>query len=226
MKLEVLLGKTTEHLVPIEGTKCLIHQHMLQDFLRLQQDAQAEGLDLQIISAFRDHERQSLIWNKKARGERALFDDQGKELTFSSLSAKEIMWSILRWSAVPGCSRHHWGTDIDIFDAHTQRAEEVKLVPQECVGQGPAAALHGWLDSLMSQKSAYGFYRPYRTDRGGVAPERWHLSYHPVSSVIQEKYSFSIFQNNIKDSNLLLKEELLDHADEIYQRFFLNIDTP
>ena len=28
---------------------------------------------------------------------------------------------------------------------------------------------------------AFGFFRPYTTDRGGVAPEPWHLSYAPVA---------------------------------------------
>ncbi len=85
MNVDILLGKTTEHLVPIEGTKCLIHKQMLQDFLRLQKDAREAGFDLQIISAFRDYERQALIWNKKARGERTLLDDHGIALNFHTL---------------------------------------------------------------------------------------------------------------------------------------------
>src|SRR5690606_12745574 len=121
-------------------------------------------------------------------GERALLDDLGNPLNYSTLSPIEIMFSILRWSAAPGASRHHWGSDIDVYDAHTQKPEMVKLVPSECIENGPAAPMHEWLDSLISQNAAFGFYRPYNTDLGGVSPERWHLSYSPVSRRISEQY--------------------------------------
>lgn len=226
MNIDVLLGKTTEHLVPLEGTKFLIHHHMLTDFLRLQREARAEGFDLQIISAFRDYERQLRIWNLKASGERQLIDDQERPLEFSKLSPLEIVLAILRWSALPGSSRHHWGTDIDVFDASRQKSEDVQLVPSETFDEGPAARMHEWLDHRIASKEAFGFYRPYGTDRGGVSPERWHLSYYALSRRFLEAYTFSIFKKNIEHSDMLLKNVLLEHADEIYKRFFLNVDIP
>ena len=226
MNIEILLGQTTEHLVPLEGTRCFIHKQMLTDFLKLKKEAREAGFDLEIASAFRDYNRQLAIWNLKASGERQLLDDQERPLDFTKLSPLEIVMSILRWSAVPGASRHHWGTDIDVFDAHTQRLDEVKLVPSEVNGNGPAAKLHEWLDSRISAGNAFGFYRPYAADRGGVAPERWHISYNPLSRRYLEAYTFSIFKKNIEESEILLKDVLLENADEVYQRFFLNIDLP
>jgi LAS superfamily LD-carboxypeptidase LdcB len=226
MNIDILQGKTTEHLTTLDGTKYLIHKQMLSDFLRLQRDAHLDGFDLQIISAFRDYDRQLKIWNSKASGERQLLDDQERPLNFSKLSPTELMFAILRWSALPGCSRHHWGTDIDVYNGRTQTPEQVQLIPSETIGLGPSARLHEWLDEKMSSDSAYGFYRPYATDRGGVSPERWHLSYYSLSRRYLEAYTFSIFKKNIEDSDLQLKAELLDNADEIYQRFFLNIDLP
>ncbi len=224
MNIDILYGKTTEHLVPLEGTKFFIHHMMLRDFLRLQKDAAVDGFDLQIISAFRDHERQLKIWNLKASGQRQLIDDQEGPLDFGSLSPSQIVFAILRWSALPGCSRHHWGTDIDVYDGNTQKAEEVNLVPSETSGNGPAARIHEWLDHKISTNSAHGFYRPYATDRGGVSPERWHLSYYSLSRRYLEAYSFSLFKKNIQESDMLLKDVVLEHADEIYQRFLVNID--
>lgn len=226
MNIDILLGKTTEHLVPVAGTKYFIHHQILTDFLRLQKEAAKEGFDLQIISAFRDYERQLKIWNLKASGERQLIDDQERPLDFSKLSPIEIVMAILRWSALPGCSRHHWGTDIDVYDGKTQRAEEVKLVPSETIGKGPSAKLHEWLDTRMTSDTAFGFYRPYATDHGGVSPERWHLSYHALSRRYLESFTFSLFKKNIEESEILLKEVILENADEIYQRFFLNVDIP
>ena len=226
MNIDILLGKTTEHLVPLPGTKFLIHKQMLQDFLQLQKEAKEEGFDLRVISAFRDYERQLKIWNLKASGQRQLIDDQERPLEFSKLSPLEVMFAILRWSALPGCSRHHWGTDVDVYDGNTQTAEEVKLVPSETIGDGPSARLHDWLDSRMSTNNAFGFYRPYATDRGGVSPERWHLSYQPLSRRCLDNFSFSLFKRNLEESDILLKEQLLENADEIFQRYFLNVDLP
>lgn len=226
MNIEILFGKTTEHLVPLEGTKFFINKLMLTDFLRLQKDANEAGFDLKIISAFRDYERQLKIWNLKASGERQLIDDQERPLEFAKLSPLQIVMSILRWSALPGSSRHHWGTDIDVYNGRTQSADEVKLIPSETIGGGPSASLHDWLDEKMNSKNSYGFYRPFNTDLGGVSPERWHLSYHPLSRRYMESYTFSLFKKNIEQSDLLLKDIVLDNADEIFQRFFLNVDLP
>lgn len=226
MNIEILLGKTTEHLVPLEGTKYFIHHLMLTDFLRLQKAAAEEGFNLQIISAFRDYERQLKIWNLKASGQRQLIDAEERPLDFSSLSPVEIVFAILRWSALPGCSRHHWGTDIDVYDANTQTPQEVQLVPSETIGEGPSARLHDWLDSRINSNEAFGFYRPYATDRGGVSPERWHLSYYSLSRRFLEAFTPSLFKKNILESDMLLKDVVLEHAEEIYQRFFLNVDLP
>jgi len=226
MNIDILFGKTHEHVVPIEGTNCSIHKQALNDFLNLKRKALAEGLKLEIISGFRDYERQLKIWNLKAKGERPLYDDLGNVLEYSQLSPTEIMFAILRWSALPGTSRHHWGTDIDVFDAGTQTSKEVQLIPSECVDNGPAAKLHLWLDDMIETKNSFGFYRPYRRDLGGIAPERWHLSYAPLSRQMMDVFTFSLFKKNIHESDLLLKDELLQNAHEIYERFFLNVDLP
>lgn len=226
MNVDILFGKTQEHLVPLEGTKFLIHKHMLHDFLKLQQSAKNAGFDLQITSAFRDYDRQLKIWNAKARGERQLMDDEERPLEYSKLSPTEIVFAILRWSAIPGCSRHHWGSDIDVFDGLTQKAENVKLVPSECELNGPAAALHDWLDQQMKENKSFGFFRPYALDKGGVSPERWHLSYYPVSRRIIDVYTFSIFKRNIEQSDVMFKEIILKHAEDIFQRYLMSFDLP
>ncbi len=222
----MILGKTTDHLVPVEGTKFFVHKNMLHDFLKLQREAQYAGFDLQIASAFRDYDRQLQIWNAKATGQRTILDDQERPLEFSKLSPTEIVFAILRWSAIPGCSRHHWGTDVDVFDANTQKLEEVKLVPSECEGTGPAARMHAWLDDQMASNTSFDFFRPYKTDHGGVAPERWHISYYPYSRRLLEAYTISLFKKNISESEIALKDVLLEHAEEIFHRYILNYDLP
>ena len=226
MNIEVLFGKTLEHLVPLEGTKFLLHKQAHSEFIRLQKDAAVAGFDLQIASGFRDFNRQLGIWNAKARGERTLIDKNEIPLVFSQLSPVEILFAILRWSALPGCSRHHWGTDIDVFNAKTQARDDVKLVPSECEGNGPASSLHEWLDDKIAAGESYGFFRPYATDRDGVAPERWHLSYYPVARRMADHFTFSLFKKNVEENEIVLKNEIIENADEIFRRFVMNFDLP
>jgi LAS superfamily LD-carboxypeptidase LdcB len=226
MNVDILFGKTDEHLVSLEETNFMVHKQMVSELLKLKKDAFESGFDLQIASAFRGYDRQLKIWNLKASGERVLLDDQERPLDFATLSPVEIVMSILRWSALPGSSRHHWGTDVDVFDGNTQKIEDVKLVPSETRDSGPAAPLHAWLDERFASDASYGFFRPYSLDRGGVSPERWHLSYYPLSRRYLEAYTFTVFKKNIEESDMLLKDVVLEHADEIYRRFFLNIDLP
>lgn len=221
---DLLTGKTSIHLVPVPGTSYLVHKDMLHDYLKLKADAQEAGFQLEIISGFRDFDRQLRIWNAKASGQRQLLDDQERPLDFNQLSQTEIVFAILRWSAIPGCSRHHWGTDFDIFDLNTQAKEQVQLIPSETTGNGPATPLHDWLDDQIKTNRAYGFFRPYETDRGGVSPERWHLSYAPLSQKFYEAFSFSLFKKNIEANDILLKDVLLNHAEEIFERYVRNVD--
>ncbi|MBC7428790.1 MAG: D-alanyl-D-alanine carboxypeptidase family protein [Bacteriovorax sp.] len=62
---------------------------------------------MEIASAFRGFDAQLSIWNAKAKGLRTLFDDQGNALDYKTLSSVEIVYAILRWSALPGASRQH-----------------------------------------------------------------------------------------------------------------------
>jgi len=161
--------------------------HRLQEsaakaFARLQQDAKDAGFGLAIASSFRSFERQCLIWNAKARGERPVHDDLGAPIAIADLSESDQLHAILRFSALPGTSRHHWGTDLDVYDASAVTADyRVELSPAEVGPGGPFDAMHCWLDRRMAEGRSHGFYRPYSTDRGGVAPERWHLSYAPLA---------------------------------------------
>ncbi len=116
----------------------------------------------------------------KYRGERPLYDAAGNVRDHASLDASELIEGILCWSALPGASRHHWGTDIDVVDrAAMPEGYRYKLVPEEYAAGGVFDALNVWLDANIAR---FGFYRPYAEYRGGVHPEPWHLSFAPVAS--------------------------------------------
>lgn len=121
-----------------------------------------------MLSGFRSFEQQLLIWNRKATGQRAVLDSQARPLDIARLSDRELVFAILRWSALPGASRHHWGTDIDVYDeAARPEGYEVDLVPDEVNPGGMFGPLHAWLDDRILTGTSFGFYRPYDLDRGG-----------------------------------------------------------
>jgi LAS superfamily LD-carboxypeptidase LdcB len=148
-------------------------------FSRLQQRAKRQGFDLRIASSYRDYERQLAIFNGKVSGQRPVTDDHGLVLSRADCAALPWLLRILRFSALPGVSRHHWGSDCDVFDAARISRDSLQLVPREYDAQGPCGALSQWLTEQIERDDAEGFFRPYDRDRGGVAPEPWHLSYRP-----------------------------------------------
>jgi LAS superfamily LD-carboxypeptidase LdcB len=177
--VDQLTGRARDHLVDLADPRCTLHNEVVGPLLAMRAAAAADGIDLVPFSSFRDFDRQLAIWNAKFRGERPMEDRSGKPLDVRGLGAAERVEAILWWSALPGASRHHWGTDMDVMDANAvPEGYRLRVVPAEYAPGGPFGKLTTWLDAHMH---AFGFFRPYATDRGGVSPEPWHLSYAPVA---------------------------------------------
>ena len=217
-----LTGRARTHVVELNQPYCTLHYEAVAAFLSMRDAAAAEGIDLVARSSFRDFDTQVTIWNRKWNGERPLYDRKGQLLDRASLSDNAAVDAILYWSAIPGGSRHHWGSDVDVIDAvAVPKDYEVQLVPGEYATDGIFANLTRWLDANMKR---FGFFRPYRTDRGGVSPEPWHLSYAPVSLPALEALSLSMLRQVIDASSIAGKAHVLARLPEIYTRFMLTID--
>jgi LAS superfamily LD-carboxypeptidase LdcB len=193
-------------------------------FTQLQSDAREAGFDLSIVSAFRSFERQLAIWNGKASGQRCIHDDTGAPINISELSVDQLVHAIMRFSALPGTSRHHWGTDVDVYDqAAVSEDYAVQLVPTEVAAGCVFDAMHCWLDERIAVDESYGFFRPYASDTGGVAVERWHLSYAPLSLGCARQLTEAIVREcwSSCDSHLLLREELDVQLPAIMERYLV-----
>jgi len=221
----VLTGRADDHLC--SPADAAILGDVVHPFLQLRSDARRAGFELGIISGFRSFERQLSIWNRKAAGELAVLDGHANLLDVGQLTQTELVFAILRWSALPGASRHHWGTDLDVIDAAaTPEGYEVELIPEEVDPGGMFGPLHEWLDARMAAREAFGFFRPYDRDRGGVAPERWHLSCAPVAERFEGGLTLGVLRDTIGAADLRLKESVLANLEEIYQRFVTNTRRP
>ena len=220
----ILFGLTDAHVIvePVSGQ--LMHPEALTAFDQLRRDAQGAGFDPKVVSGFRNFERQRAIWNAKACGQRPVLDNEGHELDVARMSPAEIVFAILRWSALPGGSRHHWGTDFDVIDAAAVPEDfRVQLTPEEVADDGVFGPFHCWLDERIAAGESYGLFRPYAIDRGGVAPERWHLSYAPRAREFQQLLSVDVLREQLLscrgDSALALADTVCGEMPAIYARF-------
>lgn len=147
-------------------------------FKAMHQAAQADGIRLIILSATRNFQAQKGIWEAKWMGARQV---DGMDLSEAVPVPKERALKILEYSSMPGTSRHHWGTDIDLNNLNNDYFEA-----------GEGKKIYDW---LTENAADYGFCQPY-TPKGSERPygyneERWHWSYMPVArpltSLAQEK---------------------------------------
>jgi LAS superfamily LD-carboxypeptidase LdcB len=224
--LEELTGRARGHLRDLENSptsvRCALHKEVVGSYLALRAAAAVEGIDLVAFSGFRDFDRQLGIWNGKFRGERPMQDRAGRPIDVHVLSPAERVTAILWWSALPGASRHHWGTDFDVLDAAALPAGyKLQVVPGEYQPGGPFARLTAWLDAHMH---AFGFFRPYATDRGGVSPEPWHLSHAPVAARAKAALTLEGLRGVLAQSEIEGKAEVLAVLDEIFARYVVNVD--
>ena len=218
-----LTGRARTHVVQRDDLHAAVHPEALDAFLAMRADAARAGIDVAITSAFRDFEAQQRIWNLKWRGERPLYDAAGEPPHHASLDTDALVQAILCWSALPGGSRHHWGTEIDVVDRAAMPAGyRVQLLPSEAAPGGVFHALHCWLDAHMTR---FGFFRPYRTDRGGVHPEPWHLSYAPLAEPALRAVTPGLLAEAIRGSDMLGKEKVLERIDELHARYVANVDA-
>ena len=205
----------------------LLHSEMITSFKELQRLAKDEaGIDLKIISSFRSFQAQKSIWNKKVSGERKVFDDNEKEVNLELLSDFEKVNAITRFSAIPGTSRHHWGTDIDVFDQSCSSRDNVALQPSEYSDNGIFSNLNSWLTEKITNNHSFGFFRPYKEDQGGIHPEAWHLSYSPLSQIFKETYSLEVFEKNIELSDIALRDTILKNIEYYYDKLIIRVDAP
>lgn len=195
--LDVIIGKSQSNLV---GDSIRLEVNTYKAFKKMEAAAKRDGIYLKIVSAYRGFERQKLIWNNKYE----------KFTNDFSLEPEKAISEIIRFSTVPGTSRHHWGTDIDIIDGNFPDEENV-LVSEKFEKDGLFYKLKNWLDN---NSENFGFYLTYTNDknRKGFEFEPWHYSYKPVSV----KYYRALIKTDLKKIIKSLDINGSDYFDESF----------
>jgi LAS superfamily LD-carboxypeptidase LdcB len=210
--------------VELAEPPCLLHGYVHGAFLAMRRAAAVDGIDLAAHSSFRDFARQLAIWNGKFSGSRPMLDAAGNRLDAAALAPAARVDAILHWSALPGASRHHWGTDIDLIDRNAiAQGYQVQLTQAEFGSGGPFAALAHW---LQANAARFGFFRPYQGVRSGVQAEPWHFSFAPVSDIARRQLTESILRAAIESAPMLGKDLVLARLDELHHRYVERIDPP
>ena len=215
-------GRAATHVRDLAEPRCVVHVGAVEALIAMRNEARAAGIDLNVVSGFRDFNRQLAIWNGKFNGSRPLLDAHGAVINRADLYESALIDAILTWSALPGASRHHWGSEIDVIDtAALPAGAQPQLTPGDFTPGGCFARLNGWLDSNMRR---FGFFRPYATFQGGVQPEPWHLSYAPVALPALEVLSLDVLREALEGAQLPGKQTVLERLPELYHRYVLAVD--
>jgi LAS superfamily LD-carboxypeptidase LdcB len=222
-----LTGRARTHVQQYAQPRFAARPEVAGAFLALREAALRDGIDLLPIASWRPLEGQLRIWNRKFSGEAILHDIEGKPRDFASLAPDERVRAILGWSGLPGATRRHWGTDIDVFDrAAMPPGYRTKLLPEEVAPGGVFERLHAWLDLHIAQ---FGFFRPYRVHRGGMYPEPWHLSHVASGQAALAAYreaGIDVLARVIREADMLGRELVLEMLPEIFQQHVLDVDPP
>ena len=126
-------------------------------WLALQQDAAEHGLRLRLVSAYRGHRYQRVVFLRPLTAPYRLDD----------LAAR------MRWSAPPGYSKHHTGYAIDISQAGFSSFGGSPAYRWLAADNFANAKRHGWIPSY-----------PPDGGRQGPEPEPWEFTYVGLEAIL------------------------------------------
>jgi len=170
---EILIGMDDSRIV---SDTILLEKETYSAFIKMKDAAEKDGIIIKLVSGFRDFYRQQMIWNNKYK----------KFTNEFSLDGPTAIKEIIRFSTIPGTSRHHWGTEIDIIDKNFENEKDL-LISKKYEEGGIFNSLKKWMDK---NSKRFGFYIVYDDDsnRPGFEYEPWHYTYKPVSDLYQREF--------------------------------------
>ena len=163
----------TEHMSSRRGL--FLRKEACDAFETMYEAAAQEGIVLTALSATRPFGHQAAIWNRKWNRPQTM-----------GMAPLERARHILMYSSMPGSSRHHWGTDVDIYS----------LEPDDFATGTKGAEVLAW---LREHGKEHGFVEVYTPDPGrpGYQPEAWHWSYSPLSSAYLSALNKAVNQGSM-----------------------------
>lgn len=197
-----LIGKGSPELF---GDDFKLRKAAYKSFNRMRDEALKEGIKIQIVSSYRDFNHQKRIWNRKFK----LFTKQG-------MGDSDAIRKIIEYSTIPGTSRHHWGTELDIIDGLPEQPKNV-LLTRHFEADGPYSKLKDWMDK---NANSFDFYLVYTNNnkRKGFKYEPWHYSYKPLSKMYLKEFK------DLDILKILSKEDIIgkENFSEEFMQGYIN----
>ena len=153
--------------IPTNNRKHYLRKEAASALLKLYKDFHKDHpkIPFKVISSTRNFYDQKAIWESKWNGKK-LVDGQKLNKTIKDHLKRALV--ILKYSSMPGTSRHHWGTDFDLNSLNNSY-----------FSKGEGKILYNW---MKKNAHKYGFCQPYTSGRNrGYYEEKWHWSYLPLS---------------------------------------------
>jgi hypothetical protein len=195
---QAALSVSTEELVgkeppPLSGDSAHLKLRKLafEAFSEMRKEARRDQIEIDAISSYRDFAHQRRIWNRKFAAHIA-----------EGLSSEEAIARIVKYSAIPGTSRHHWGTEVDVIDAAARpQPKDDPLQRKYYEKGGPFEGLARW---LRENASRYGFFQVYTDDpgRNGFAYEPWHISFAELSIPLLKQFLEASIERYVVDGTV------------------------
>ncbi|HUO56554.1 MAG TPA: D-alanyl-D-alanine carboxypeptidase family protein [bacterium] len=191
-----LLGLRTPHgLVSDPDTGQYALKDVMEAYWAMKAEAARAGWRLILVSGYRSFYSQRRVWNNYDK----------PLLANSDLSQKARVRSIMSVVSVPGLSRHHWGTELDISE-ETLRGRLLKInkdTPKKVID------FYAWMEENAPR---FGFCKVYLGIKGAVVDEPWHWSYFPFSKFYARQFM------DIKDFKPIMDIKV-DEVDYLMRNF-------
>lgn len=162
----ILIGKSKAIKPLLKGKGHKLQVEAYNALEKMKKDALKKGIKIRVISAYRSFEHQNNIWNRKY-----------KSLRKQGYSVTKTVKKIIEYTAIPGTSRHHWGTEVDLSN-HKGLNNNL---------QKDKNKYEKWMNENAHK---YGFYLAYTNNkfRKGYKYESWHYSYRSISKPLLIEY--------------------------------------
>jgi LAS superfamily LD-carboxypeptidase LdcB len=157
-----LIGKGK---IALFGKQYKLQKEAYLSLAKMIKEARRQGVKIKVVSSYRDFNHQNRIWKRK-------FD----KFISQGYSSKKAVEKVKEYSAIPGTSRHHWGTEVDLSNGKSKLTNSTNK------------KYSIWMNENAHK---YGFYRVYTNNklRAGYKYESWHYSFRKLSKPMLAQYN-------------------------------------
>ncbi|NMC71999.1 MAG: M15 family metallopeptidase [Myxococcales bacterium] len=239
-----LIGWRAPQLYGPRWTEVRLLREPADSLQEMSRAALADGVRVWARSGHRSLSQQRYLWNAKYRGHDTVRTEDGRRLTLRrEQPAAEKVRLILSYTAFPGTSRHHWGTDVDMAQTFADGCADLLLqqdagpppdAPVVPAGDDPAPAARKAAEQppddclpaqrwLAAHAHEFGWYLVYDAPRGGFQPEPWHWSYLPFAVPALARYLEEVEADLLRDRGIDGADVVLDDFAAYRDRFLLGV---